>query len=94
VAVRDAWATIPVTDAALRFLEFQDREHAAWLDVGREFKALGLDMNSGGNAERLHDAIVRWGEELAQLRLNDPDSMHAERALGERRAAYRSATDG
>ena len=66
----------------------QGYEHDAWLAVGVEFKRLGLDMNTGGNAEQLHAAIVRWGEELAQLRMADPIAEHAERALEERRAAY------
>jgi hypothetical protein len=46
------------------------------------------DVNSGGKHERLHDAICAWGEELAQLRMNDPDPAHAENALAERRAKY------
>lgn len=81
--------TPPASPAAhLAFLPYQEREHAAWLDVVAEFKAHGLDMNAGGNAERLHDAIVRWGEELAQLRLHDPDPEHAEAALAERRERW------
>jgi hypothetical protein len=72
----------------LEFLAYQEREHEAWLDVGKEFEAHGLDMNAGGNAESLHNAIVRWGEELVQLRLHDPNPDHAETALRERRAAY------
>lgn len=72
----------------LAHLEYQNREHQAWLDVGDEMKALDLDMNEDGNAERLHAAIVRWGEELAQLRMNDPDPRHAESALRERRELF------
>jgi len=72
----------------LKHLELQGREHAAWLDVGAECERLGLDMNAGGNAEQLHNAIVKWGEELVQLRLGDPEKEHAERALSDRRAAY------
>ena len=83
---------MPVSD--LEFLSYQHAEHEAWLAVGREFKKLGLDMNVGvmpedrGNAVDLHDAIVRWGEELAQLRMADPAPEHAANALAERRAAY------
>lgn len=68
--------------------QYQQREHDAWLDVGMEFAALGLNMNEGGNAVELHNAIVRWGEELAQLRLNDPEAQHAVDALARRRQLY------
>lgn len=61
-------------------------EHEAWLDVGEEFRARGLDMEGRDNG--LHNAIVKWGEELAQLRIHDPDTAHAEKALAERRVLY------
>jgi hypothetical protein len=70
-------------------LEFLTNEHAAWLAIVSEMHAAGVgDINSGGRHERLHDAICAWGEELAQLRMNDPDPTHAERALAERREKY------
>lgn len=68
----------------------QNEEHAAWLAVVEEMRAAGVgDIERGGRHERLHDAIVWWGEELAQLRLGDDDPIHAERALVERRRGYR-----
>lgn len=67
----------------------QAEEHAAWLAVVNELRLAGVgQINRDEEQERLHDAIVRWGEELAQLRLHDPDPAHAERALAERRALY------
>lgn len=70
----------------LRFMATQATEHAAWGAVVGELHALGVGaIEAGGPHERLHDAITRWGEELAQLRLRDPDPGHAERALAERR---------
>jgi hypothetical protein len=68
--------------------QHMDREHAAWLDVGAELKRLGLDMDRDGAGAELTRAIHLWGEELAQLRMNDPDASHATRALAEKRAAY------
>lgn len=70
------------------------REHQAWLDVVGELRAVGVgDINAGGAHESLHNAIVKWGEELAQLRMHDPDPSHAERALTERREAYPGSTE-
>lgn len=67
----------------------QQREHDAWLLVVDELRKRGVgDIERGGRDERLHDAIVRWGEELAQLRLADPNASHAETALAERRAEW------
>jgi hypothetical protein len=51
------------------------------------------DINAGGQHERLHDVITAWAEELAQLRMNDPDPAHAERALQERRLKYLNGDD-
>jgi hypothetical protein len=68
---------------------YQANEHAAWLAVVQEMRQAGVgDINAGGKFERLHDAIVAWGEELAQLRIHDPEPVHADRALAERRAKY------
>lgn len=73
----------------LEFMRLQRTEHEAWGAVVGELRKAGVgDINAGGEHERLHDAITAWGEELAQLRLHDPDPIHAERALAERRAKY------
>lgn len=70
----------------LRFMAVQATEHAAWGAVVGELRGLGVgQIEPGQPHERLHDAITCWGEELAQLRLHDPDPAHAERALAERR---------
>ena len=70
----------------LTFLRYQGTEHDAWLAVVKEAREHGLDFD--GNAERLHAAIARWGEELVELRANDPDPNHRFVALRERRASY------
>lgn len=63
-------------------------EHAAWLAVVTELRERGAGaIEDGEKDEPLHKAIVRWGEELAQLRMHDPDPRHAENALRERREA-------
>lgn len=73
----------------LEFRHYQQAEYQAWLSVVKELRAAGAgDINAGGKHERLHDAITAWGEELAQLRLHDPEPIHADRALNERRAKY------
>jgi hypothetical protein len=72
----------------------QMTEHHAWLAVVSELHKAGVgDINAGGKHERLHDAITAWGEELAQLRMNDPDHSHAEKALYERRHKYLDGDD-
>jgi hypothetical protein len=59
-----------------------------------ELRRAGVgDINLGGRHERLASAIAAWGEELAQLRINDPDPSHAERALEERRRKYLDGDD-
>lgn len=71
------------------FRDAQAIEHQAWLALVTEMRRAGVgDINAGGKHERLHVAICAWGEELAQLRMNDPDPSHAEAALAERRAKY------
>ena len=78
-----------MNDPHLNFIQLQSTEHEAWTAVVSELRSRGVgDINAGGKDERLHDAIVAWGEELAQLRMNDPDPTHAERALAERREKY------
>lgn len=73
----------------LALLAYQDHEHSAWLDVVMELRDAGIgEIEHGQKHKRLHDAIVRWGEELAQLRLHDPNLAHALNALTERREAY------
>jgi hypothetical protein len=68
-----------VTGAEL--LRLVNLEYDAWLEVVRECDRLKLCLSPGANAGRLHDAIVRWGEELAQLRMADPEPKHAEHGL-------------
>lgn len=76
-------------DRALGFLFYQRAEHDAWMDVMAEMTAAGVgDVNAGGKDERLAASIMRWGEELAQLRLNDPTPHHGDNALKERREQY------
>jgi hypothetical protein len=71
----------------LAFMAIQAREFEVWRDaVMAELERFGVaNINEGGEHVRLHDAIAYWAEELAQLRLHDPDPAHAERALAERR---------
>lgn len=67
------------------------REHESWLDVVQELRDRGVGhIEKGESDHRLHDAITRWGEELAQLRLHDPNPEHAVNALAERRNAWLS----
>lgn len=67
----------------------QAREHAAWLDVVEELRARGCgDINEGGEDESLHNSIVKWGEELANLRFIDPNDQHRLSALQEKRELY------
>jgi hypothetical protein len=66
--------------------EQQRIEYEQWLAVVRELRARGCGaINAGEVDERLHDAIVLWGEELAQLRMTDPNIEHAMDALQQRR---------
>jgi hypothetical protein len=67
----------------------QRTEHQAWLALVTEMRKAGVgEINAGGKHQRLHDAICAWGEELAQLRMNDPDPSHAEQALADRRQKF------
>lgn len=64
----------------------QTKEYDAWLDVVRELGRLGIaEINAGEPHERLHDLITLWGEELVQLRMADPNPVHAGNALIKRR---------
>ena len=78
----------PPPDDEREHLPNQQREHNAWRYVVDELVKLGIDVNHGGNGERLHTAIVLWGEELAQLRMHDPNPDNGERMLRERRAQW------
>lgn len=81
-------------DPILQHLALGRAEHAAWLDVVKELRERGVgDIERDGKDFPLHNAIVRWGEELAQLRLGDPDPAHAANALRERREAYPGSAD-
>jgi hypothetical protein len=76
----------PTTAAGPR--EHLGLEHSAWGWVVSELRKRGVgDINAGGKDEPLHDAIAAWGEELAQLRMHDPNPQHAEDALAMRREA-------
>jgi hypothetical protein len=84
-----------MTDPHLELLRCQSTEHEAWLAVVSELRSAGAgDINAGGRHERLHDAIVAWGEELAQLRMHDPNPKHTEQALRERREKYLGLGEG
>lgn len=76
-------------DQVLLFITLQHTEHEAWGAVMSELRKRGVDgINKGGKDESLHDAITAWAEELAQLRIHDPNPEHAITALRERRAKY------
>jgi len=60
-----------------------NREHAAWRQVCRQLKLLGVDINE---QKPLACAIRLWGEELVALREENPE--HTTMALFERRADY------
>lgn len=79
-----------MSDAHLDHLQYQQREFVAWRAVIGEMEDVisDLDVERDGPHARLFNAITRWGEELAQLRLNDPNPAHAAQALRERREAY------
>lgn len=72
----------------LSFSTLQSNEYEAWRAVTSELRRLGIGINSSDVGECLHDAITAWAEELAQLRMNDPDPTHAVNALAQRRAKY------
>ena len=70
----------------LEFLKQQHNEHQSWLSLVEELRAYGVgDINAGGMNETLHTAIVKWGEELAELRRLDPNPEHGQNALAEKR---------
>ena len=65
----------------------QQSEFDAWQLVMSELRKRGWgDVNNGGNDQRLAEAIMAWGEELAELRRLDPMPEHGRRALAEKRA--------
>jgi hypothetical protein len=67
-------------------MERQRIEHAAWLDVVIELRERGVGHIERGEADYpLWAAITKWGEELAQLRMLDPNPQHA---LNEARERY------
>jgi hypothetical protein len=83
------WERLQPGERQLAFLELQQIEWQAWRDVMTELERFGVgDVNAGGEHERLHDAITRWGEELVQLRVHDPQWEHAVNAQHERRQAW------
>jgi SEC-C motif len=76
----------------LKQMPYIERELDAWLDVAAECRRLGHDGQVGNGAE-LTRAITAWGEELAQLRLHDPNPEHAVNALAKARAGAPSLYD-
>lgn len=73
----------------LKLHQQQGTEHGAWLMLVGELRHLGVgDIERGGAHEKLFDLITLWGEELAQLRLGDPDPEHAARAIAEKREKW------
>lgn len=83
----------PTDEIAL--LGFQAAEHEAWGEVVLELRDAGVgEINRGEPNERLHDFIVWWAEELAQLRLHDLHPEHAKRGLLERRAKVAAWKEG
>lgn len=76
-------------DLDFKFMGQQAAEHQAWLDVVAELRARSVGAIEAGEKDNpLHNAIVRWGEELSELRRIDPDPTHAENSLHERRALW------
>jgi hypothetical protein len=83
-----------INDHVKQLRQVQRTEHEAWRALVTEMKKAGVgDINAGGKHERLHDAICAWGEELAQLRINDPDPANAEKALAARRDKFLGSDD-
>lgn len=65
----------------------QSNEYDAWLELMEELKAAGVgDLNAGEPHQPIWRAIVKWGEELAELRRLDPNPQHGQNALAEKRA--------
>lgn len=65
----------------------QSNEYEAWLDLTAVLKAAGVgELNAGDKDEPIWRAIVKWGEELAELRRLDPNPQHGQNALAEKRA--------
>lgn len=70
----------------MEHLEQMATEHQAWIDLVRELRARGVgEIERDEKDYTLYTAIVRWGEELAELRRMDPNQTHSVRALRERR---------
>lgn len=65
----------------------QGKEYDAWLELVEELKKAGVgNLNHGEENEPIWKAIVKWGEELAELRRLDPNPEHGQNALAEKRA--------
>jgi hypothetical protein len=80
---------MPDSEPLLDSFERQTREHAAWLDVVIELRERGAgEIEPEQKDYPLWAAITKWGEELAQLRLRDPDPDHAENAVAMARERY------
>lgn len=72
-----------------RFREALQTEFQAWQALVQEMRSAGVgDINAGGKHERLHDAIRAWAEELAQLRIHDPEPARPGTELYARRHKY------
>ena len=69
------------------FHDQQYKEYTAWLLLMKELKDAGVgDINTGEKHEPIWRAIVKWGEELAELRRLDPNPERGQKALAEKRA--------
>jgi hypothetical protein len=64
-------------------IDQMDREWLAWRQVCKQLAKLGVDINQ---ADALACAIRLWGEELHELRKQDPQ--WDEKALTEKRFEY------
>jgi hypothetical protein len=71
----------------LAFRDQQDREYDTWLELMKVLREHGVgELNRGEKHEPIWRAIVKWGEELAELRRIDPQPEHGQNALAEKRA--------
>lgn len=75
---------------SLEFMLFNDQqsnEYDTWLELVEVLREHGVgDINKGEKHEPIWRAIVKWGEELAELRRLDPNPAHGQNALAEKRA--------
>lgn len=70
----------------LELHEEMEREHAAWLDLCKELRARGINVNAP-TSNGLVNAVKKWGEELVALRVGQEPELRG-RALAESRNDY------